>query len=82
MSGALDVLKMKVKDIFTFLATGMRSSVTTLDLQMVEHIYKRNSNGPCIQDPGKDLEEAAAGSTFVVTENTTDISIISRNTGQ
>jgi hypothetical protein len=39
---------MKVKDDFTFLATGIHLSVTTLDRQMVEHIYKRNSDGICI----------------------------------
>lgn len=49
MSGALDVLQRKVKDIFTSLATGIHLSVTILDLQMVEHIYKRNRDGLCTE---------------------------------
>lgn len=44
VSGAPDVLQMKVTD--AFLATGIHLSVTTLDLQM--HIYKRNIDGICI----------------------------------
>lgn len=53
VSGALDVLQMKVKDVFTFLATGTHSSVATVGLQVVEHIYKRNSDGLCVKTLGK-----------------------------
>lgn len=52
VSGALDVLQMKVKDVFTFLATGTHSSVATVGLQVVEHIYKRNSDGLCVKTLG------------------------------
>lgn len=52
VSGALDVLQTKVKGVFTFLVTGSHSSVTTLDLQMVAHIYKRNSDGICVKTLG------------------------------
>lgn len=64
-SGALDVLQMKVKGVFTFLATGTHSSVPALDLQMVAHIYKRNSEGICVKTLGRTWKKLMLASSLL-----------------
>lgn len=48
MSGALDVLQMKEKDVLKLLATGTHLGDMNLDFQMEQYICRRKSDGICI----------------------------------
>nr|XP_012322512.1 40S ribosomal protein SA-like [Aotus nancymaae] len=84
MSGALDVLQMKEKDVLKFLAAGTHLGGTNLDFQMEQYIYKRKSDGIYILNLKRTWERLLlAARAIVAIENPADVSVISsRNTGQ
>ncbi|XP_032018548.1 small ribosomal subunit protein uS2-like [Hylobates moloch] len=84
MSGALDVLQMKEKDILKFLAAGTHLGGTNLDFQMEQYIYKRKSYGIYIINLKRTWEKLLLSAHAIVAiEYPADVSVIfSRNTGQ
>ncbi|XP_074088160.1 small ribosomal subunit protein uS2-like [Macrotis lagotis] len=84
MSGALDVLQMKEKDVFKFLAAGTHLGDTNLDFQMEQYIYKWESDGMYIINLKRTWEKfLLVAHAIVAIENPIDVSVISsRNTGQ
>ncbi|XP_012356137.1 40S ribosomal protein SA-like [Nomascus leucogenys] len=84
MSGALDVLQMKEKDILKFLAAGTHLGGINLDFQMEQYIYKRKSYGIYIINLKRTWEKLLlAAHAIVAIEYPADVSVIfSRNTGQ
>ena len=84
MSGGLDVLQMKEKDVLKFLVAGTHLGGTNLDSQMEQYIYKRKSDGIYFINLKRTWEKLLlAARTIIAIENPTDVSVISsRNTGQ
>ncbi|XP_007118091.2 40S ribosomal protein SA-like [Physeter macrocephalus] len=84
MSGALDVLQMKEKDVLKFLAAETHLGGTNFDFQMEQYIYKRKSDGIYIINLKGTWEKLLLEAHAIVAiENTADVSVISsRNTGQ
>ncbi|KAJ8795455.1 hypothetical protein J1605_002829 [Eschrichtius robustus] len=84
MSGALDVLQMKEKDVLKFLAAETHLGGTNLDFQMEQYIYERKSDGIYIINLKGTWEKLLLEARAIVAiENPADVSVISsRNTGQ
>ncbi|XP_043837109.1 40S ribosomal protein SA-like [Dromiciops gliroides] len=87
ISGALDVLKMKEKDVLKFLTAGTHLGGNNLDfqmdVQMEQGIYKRKSDSIYIIYLKRTWEKLLLAARSIVAIENSDVSVISsKNTGQ
>jgi len=78
MSGGLDALALKEDDVIKLLASGTHLGSTNADYQMMQYVYKRNSDGVHIIDLRKTWEKLLlAARAIAAIENPADVCVIS-----
>lgn len=76
MSGGLDVLKRKEKNVFKFMTAETHVGSSSLDFQMEQAIYRRKSNGVPRHQSQEGLGEHLLARGIIAIENHADIKVM------